>query len=242
MSNSDSTRRQFLGTCARLAGLAAVGGVAGTLVYRRDKDKVWQLDPSICDGCMALNASRDQYSRCSTACVLKLSAVKAVNDFSMCGYCMICPGYHDVNSPKGADGLPTGRVCPFDAIVRTPAGLVDPSDPNNNYYQYTIDESKCTGCGKCVIECAKPGQGNGSLRLEVRHDRCTNCNQCEIAKVCPSSKAPLRDSEHFGAFYRDNAGNRQPEGMELPRAGRSSRAAVRGPCGPNPSSNSEGPA
>jgi electron transport complex protein RnfB len=29
-------------------------------------------------------------------------------------------------------------------------------------------------------------QGNGSLFLQVRHDRCLNCNECSIAKACPS--------------------------------------------------------
>jgi electron transport complex protein RnfB len=28
--------------------------------------------------------------------------------------------------------------------------------------------------------------GNGSLFLQVRHDRCKNCNECSIAAACPS--------------------------------------------------------
>jgi electron transport complex protein RnfB len=27
---------------------------------------------------------------------------------------------------------------------------------------------------------------NGSLYLQVLHDRCVNCNECAIAKVCPT--------------------------------------------------------
>jgi electron transport complex protein RnfB len=27
---------------------------------------------------------------------------------------------------------------------------------------------------------------NGSLYLQVRHDRCLNCNQCSIAVACPT--------------------------------------------------------
>jgi electron transport complex protein RnfB len=34
------------------------------------------------------------------------------------------------------------------------------------------------------IRCAQ--FGNGSLFLQVRHDRCVNCNQCAIAVVCPA--------------------------------------------------------
>jgi len=40
------------------------------------------------------------------------------------------------------------------------------------------------GCGKCVKGCKT--FGNGSLFLQVRHDRCLNCNECSIAAACPS--------------------------------------------------------
>jgi len=52
------------------------------------------------------------------------------------------------------------------------------------YYEYTIDEALCIGCAKCVDGCNR--FGNGSLYLQVRHDRCLNCNECSIARVCPS--------------------------------------------------------
>jgi Na+-translocating ferredoxin:NAD+ oxidoreductase subunit B len=52
------------------------------------------------------------------------------------------------------------------------------------YYEYTIDEPLCIGCGKCVKGCYS--FGNGSLFLQVRHDRCLNCNDCSIARGCPS--------------------------------------------------------
>jgi electron transport complex protein RnfB len=29
--------------------------------------------------------------------------------------------------------------------------------------------------------------GNGSLHLQVLHDRCLNCNECAIAIACPVS-------------------------------------------------------
>jgi NAD-dependent dihydropyrimidine dehydrogenase PreA subunit len=63
-------------------------------------------------------------------------------------------------------------------------GKEDLDDPNNNYYEYTVDEPTCTGCGKCIKAC-KPPFGNGSLRLEVRYDRCVTCNECSIMIACP---------------------------------------------------------
>ena len=76
------------------------------------------------------------------------------------------------------------RLCPTGAIQRRYV-----EDP---YFEYTIDESLCVGCGKCVKGCN--AFGNGSLFLQVRHDRCTNCNDCSIARACPS-----------GAFRRISA-------------------------------------
>ena len=51
-------------------------------------------------------------------------------------------------------------------------------------HEYTIDEPLCIGCAKCVKGCN--AFGNGSLFLQVRHDRCLNCNECSIAAACPS--------------------------------------------------------
>ncbi len=68
------------------------------------------------------------------------------------------------------------QLCPTGAIERR---FVE--DP---YYQYSIDEPLCIGCGKCVEGCE--AFGNGSLFLQIRHDRCVNCNQCSIAAACPS--------------------------------------------------------
>ena len=50
------------------------------------------------------------------------------------------------------------------------------------YFEYTIDEGLCIACGKCVVGCRLM---NGSLFLQVRHDRCLNCNECSIAVACP---------------------------------------------------------
>ena len=165
--NKDNvTRRQLLkngcfGGC--LAGLGGLGGfLAGKTV---GGDTVWQIDPYKCIAC----------GNCETYCVLEESAVKCVQVYELCGYCDYCPGFHE---PE-ATALDTGaenELCPTGAIKRT---FVE--EP---YFDYTIDESLCTGCGKCVKGCA--AFGNGSLFLQVRHDRCLNCNECSIAAACPS--------------------------------------------------------
>ena len=88
--------------------------------------------------------------------MLSHSAVKAVNDFDRCGYCRLCPAYYDITSKPDMYGQPTGRVCPRDALKRRVVGHEDPDDPNNNYYEYAIDEALCDGCGKCVKACKAP--------------------------------------------------------------------------------------
>jgi electron transport complex protein RnfB len=54
---------------------------------------------------------------------------------------------------------------------------------DERFFEYTIDEQKCIACGKCVAGCRLM---NGSLYLQVRHDRCVNCNECAIAVACPA--------------------------------------------------------
>jgi electron transport complex protein RnfB len=172
-----STRREFIDLSCRTIGLAALGGAAATLVARRaSAHAVFQVDPVRCAAC----------DLCRTSCVLSLSAVKAVNDFAKCGYCQLCPAFMDVTSQPDEKGIPSGKVCPQDALKRRVVGREDLDDPNNNYYEYTVDEARCTGCGKCVKACLPPA-GNGSLRLEIRYDRCVTCNECSILVACPEA-------------------------------------------------------
>src|SRR5512136_1592758 len=171
-----SSRRQFIDLSLRIAGLTGIGAAAVVLTNRAAKSSVFQVDPSKCAAC----------DLCRTSCVLSHSAVKAVNEFSKCGYCQLCPAYYDVTSQPDDMGLPTGKTCPQDALKRRVVGKVDLEDPNNNYYEYTIDESLCDGCGKCVKAC-KPPAGNGSLHLEIRYANCDECDACAIQKVCPES-------------------------------------------------------
>lgn len=169
-----STRRQFIDRTARVLGFAGIAGASGILARRASGDVVYQVDPFKCTAC----------DLCRTSCVLSMSAAKAVNDYKACGYCMLCPAYYDVTSYPDERGVPTGKVCPQDALKRRVVGDEDPDDPNNNYYEYEVDETRCDGCGKCVKAC-KPPAGNGSLRLEIRYQRCLDCNECAILIACP---------------------------------------------------------
>jgi len=167
-----------------LAGLT-IGGVSGMLIKNSTSEEmVWQLDPNVCIQC----------EKCSTNCVLPQSAVKCVHSYSMCGYCDLCSGYLE----PGAVALDTGaesQLCPTGAIKRT--FIEEP------YFQYTIDEELCIGCGKCVKGCNS--FGNGSLYLQVRHDLCLNCNECSIARSCPS-QAFKRVPAHSPYILRGDEG------------------------------------
>jgi len=164
MKTETSDRRHFLRNS--LLGLSGVVlGLTSLLSLRKARadDMVWQIDPEKCVQC----------GRCATQCVLTPSAVKCVHAYDVCGYCELCGGYHQ---PKALeiDTAAENQLCPTGAIKRT--FIEDP------FYQYTIDEPLCIGCAKCVKGCGS--FGNGSLFLQVRHDRCVNCNECAIARVC----------------------------------------------------------
>lgn len=159
-------RRRFLRDGIWTGVLTAVGaGTAAVLAHSRREDLVWQIDPHKCIAC----------GDCAIKCVLNESAVKCVHAYAMCGYCDLCTGYF-VPEPKALTTAAENQLCPRGAIKRTYV-----EDP---YFAYTIDETLCNGCGKCVKGCT--AFGNGSLFLQVRHDRCVNCNECAIAKACPS--------------------------------------------------------
>ena len=194
MSQDESpiTRRHMMCDVARFAALGGIGAVSAWTVFKRSGQaavacpglnatcsecsqaagcrlpQVWQLDPNKCVAC----------GRCQTNCVLDLSAVKAVNCFALCGYCDKCTGFF----PESDDVLETGaehQLCPTAAITRT---YIE-KRANERYFEYTIDERLCIACGKCVKGCALM---NGSLFLQVRHDRRLNCNECSIAVGCPT--------------------------------------------------------
>lgn len=162
----DGTRRDFIrGGLRGAAGVAVVGVAGATAMRAGGEELVWQLDPEKCVQC----------GRCATECVLNPSAVKCVHAYDMCGYCDLCGGFHQP-AVKTTDTAAENQLCPTAAIIRT--YIEDP------YYEFRIDEEHCIGCAKCVKGCGS--FGNGSLYLQVRHDRCVNCNECAIARNCPA--------------------------------------------------------
>jgi len=178
------TRRDVLGTAARATVLAGLGGAAAFLVNKAQGQVVWQIDASKCLNSRLGEVGVEVCSRCTTDCVVSLSAVRAVNEYSRCGRCAICPAYFTITSAVDEKGLPSEKRCPRDAITRKPIGEIDPEDPANNYFEYVIDEEKCDGCGKCVMGCKEP-MGLGSIVLRVRYNLCVDCNRCAISTACP---------------------------------------------------------
>lgn len=164
--------------CAGADGTPAPGGCAACPEFAACTDPtataartpplprtVWQLDPAKCIQC----------GKCATNCVLQQSAVKCVHRYEMCGYCKLCFGFF-LPGAASLTSAAENQVCPTAAIRRK--FIEDP------YFEYSIDEPLCIGCGRCVKGCG--AFGNGSLVLQVRHDRCVNCNDCMIARNCPA--------------------------------------------------------
>lgn len=178
------SRRKALRGLARGAVIAGMGGTAGYLVQKAQGQIVWQVDTEKCLNSRLGEVGMKACDLCWKECVVSQSAVRAVNTFSECGRCYICPAYFNVKSAVDRQGLPSEKLCPRDAIARKPIGEADPADPANNFYEYVVDEDKCDGCGKCVMACKEPA-GLGSIRLKIRHNLCISCNQCAIAVACP---------------------------------------------------------
>ncbi len=162
-----SDRREFLSSGLRGLSLVGLGGIVGSLIAsaRGAEATFWQIDPEKCIFC----------GQCATDCVLDESAVKAVHAHDMCGYCDLCTGYFEPD-PNDLNTGAENAMCPTGAIKRN---FVE--DP---YFEYTVDEPLCIGCARCVKGCTM--FGNGSLFLQIRHDRCIDCNECSIAIGCPA--------------------------------------------------------
>jgi electron transport complex protein RnfB len=164
------SRKEFLKAGAGLALGLGIGASAAAAALKSMKagkvtDTVWQIDPYACVRC----------GTCSKTCVLSPSAVKCVHAFDVCGYCDLCSGFFRQNARNLSTGA-ENELCPTGAIRRS--YIEDP------YFEYTIDEALCIGCARCVKGCS--AFGNGSLFLQIRHDRCVNCNECACARNCPS--------------------------------------------------------
>ena len=166
--NSPIARRKFLrslGTAVAGGSILAITGGLARGVKLAESDYFWQIDPAKCTHC----------GRCETHCVLPVSAVKCFHANMVCGYCDLCGGYYRMNV-KELNTAAENLMCPTGAIERK---FVE--DP---YFEYTIDEGLCNGCGKCVKGCSS--FGNGSLYLQIKRDLCTDCNECKISTVCPA--------------------------------------------------------
>ncbi|CDN30889.1 hypothetical protein BN938_0785 [Mucinivorans hirudinis] len=163
-------RAQFFKRCGSVVAAGSLVAVTG-MVARRwlmgsgEGELVWQIDPTKCTYC----------GRCETSCVLRTSAVKCFHANKVCGYCDLCGGYYRQNV-KTLNTAAENLMCPTGAIARR---FVE--EP---YFEYTINEELCNGCGKCCKGCNS--FGNGSLYLQVNQELCKKCNDCEIARVCPS--------------------------------------------------------
>jgi len=166
--NSPIERRKFLHTCSKLIAGGSVLAVTGMLAGRtvsQEPAYFWQIDPSKCTFC----------GRCETDCVLPVSAVKCVHAYPVCGYCDLCGGYYRSNV-RELNTAAENLMCPTGAIERK--FIEDP------YFEYSINEDLCNGCGKCAKGCN--AFGNGSLYLQIKQELCVNCNKCTIEKVCPA--------------------------------------------------------
>jgi electron transport complex protein RnfB len=165
--NKYQSRRDFVKYAGKLIVVLPLVVVPALLIKKTSpKGYVWQIDPLKCTQC----------GQCKTNCVMTPSASKCVHAFRMCGYCDLCGGY----LRQGVKTISTGAenaMCPTGAITRK---FVE--EP---YFEYTINEKLCDGCAKCVKGCGD--FGNGSLYMQIRHDRCQNCNDCSIARTCPSN-------------------------------------------------------
>lgn len=225
-------RRGFLTTSLRIAGAAGLFSMVGAASFtstRGDEDgesaddgddqlirtadtdiMVWQLDPDRCIQC----------GKCETECVLDVSAVKVVNCFERCAMCDVCTGYFTMDEFRLNTSV-ENQLCPTSAVIRRFEREMD----NELFFEYTIDEELCIGCGKCVEGCAAM---NGSLYLQVRHDRCVNCNECAIAVACPS--------DAFRRVPRTNATIRKKEAqaaVDKLEAEKKSKASAQSPTSPS---------
>jgi Na+-translocating ferredoxin:NAD+ oxidoreductase subunit B len=182
--SDEISRRELLGKVVRGTVVAGMGGAALFLVQKAHGEIVWQVDASRCINSRLDEVGAEACTLCTSECVVSLSAVRAVNEYSKCGRCYICPAYFDITSAVNEEGLPSQKLCPRDAIKRNEIGKIDKKDQANNFYEYIIDEEKCDGCGRCANKCKEP-LGLGSITLKVRYDRCQDCNRCAISLACP---------------------------------------------------------
>ncbi len=203
-------RRKFIRFGGQLVGASLLGGAAWRVFTGSDPEAafsqpkgpyVWRINPEKCTFC----------GLCETACVRKPSAVKAVNDQKKCSYCVACYGHISELSVASELIQSQGvRVCAHDAVRR-----VEFSGGKDGYHLYTIDDAKCTACGKCTKRCNQ--LGTKSMFLIIRPDLCLGCNRCTIAAVCPEGAIEWAHSypeDDFRGFYELESLPADASGME----------------------------
>lgn len=199
-------RRRFIRFGGQLIGASALGGAAWRIFTGSDPEAVfsqpkgpyvWRINLDKCTFC----------GLCETACVRNPSAVKAVNDQKKCSYCVACYGHlADLNVSSGLIQSKGTRVCPHDAVIRQQY-----SGGADGYHLYTIDDAKCTACGKCTKRCNE--LGTRSMFLIIRPDLCLGCNRCAIAAVCPEDALEWEHSYPEDDFRGDYELENAPPGM-----------------------------
>lgn len=163
----------MVGSALAGTSILAISGVLARET-RGEASYFWQIDPNLCTFC----------GLCETHCVLPLSAVKCVHAIDICGFCDLCGGYFRSNVRElstAAENL----MCPTGALVRK--FIEDP------YFEYSVIEELCNGCGLCARGCN--AFGNGALYLQIMRHLCQDCNECQIATVCPPN-AIIRVPRH----------------------------------------------
>lgn len=139
---------------------------------KKRKGESYQIDPEKCVAC----------GNCAHNCVRQdIPAIQAINDQEKCGFCERCVAYFV--EPENGSETGENLVCPYKALTRT---RVDEFK-----YRYTVDHSKCRGCGRCVKLCKKKGQS--SLKLFVNENLCLHCKTCSAKAACPHSAFILVD-------------------------------------------------
>lgn len=193
----DESKRRFLILSGRTVGAMALTGLVWRIFSASGKNPefeqparryAWQINPDKCRFC----------GKCGPACVRKPAAVKALNDQTKCSNCVVCYAHIADRQIESARIQQHGtRICPRNAVCRQ-----NFSGGPDGVYTYTIDQSHCIGCARCVAECNN--LGSRSIFLVIRPDLCLGCNQCACALSCPFNaveRVPLNFADDFRGDY-----------------------------------------
>lgn len=162
---TDNERREILCRLGHVSAgwVVAATGLAWFAGYTKQAEAaVPALDMSKCIIC----------GRCAAVCAkAPIPAIQAVNAQSACRHCGQCYSYTRQDNGTRSVQL----VCPYDAVRR--------KKNDDGEYVYTVDQTRCRGCGACVRECMK--HGTGSMRLQVIASLCKQCAECPAIRACP---------------------------------------------------------